>query len=184
MRGFGMKSEKIIAEVLGWSDQVDRIRELSDYKEERYRNLVAQGGLMPLPGITSWLERLHEAGIPCAIASSTERANIDVVLEGCDLRRFFSAIVAGDEVRQGKPAPDIFLAAAARLGMVRGLVFEDALVGIEAAHRAGMAVVAVTTTHAADALSAADRVVDRLDRLTVTEAARLAKSRDQHSISR
>lgn len=174
-RGFGMKNERIIPDVLGWATERDQINSLAAHKETRYRELVLEEGLEPLPGVAVWIERLYTAGIPCAIASSTDRANIDCVLDRIGLRRFFTAIVSGDEVEHGKPAPDIFLKAAAKLGSLPALVFEDALVGIEAAHRAGMAVVAVTTTHPARDLTHAERVVDRLDELTVASAASLVR---------
>ena len=175
-RGFGMKNERIIPEVLGWATEPEHVKSLAARKETRYRELVLEEGLEPLPGVAIWIERLYNAGIPCAIASSTDRANIDCVLDRIGLRRFFTAIVSGDEVEHGKPAPDIFLKAAAKLGGKPALVFEDALVGIEAARRAGMAVVAVTTTHPARDLTHADRVVDRLDELTVEAAAALIRT--------
>lgn len=175
-RGFGMKNERIIPEVLGWASEPSGIGKLAARKEARYRELVVEEGLEPLPGVGIWIQRLHDAGVPCAIASSTDRANIDCVLDRIGFRRFFTAMVSGDEVTHGKPAPDIFLRAAAKLGNLPALVFEDALVGIEAAHRAGMPVVAVTTTHPAHELGAADRVVQRLDELTVADAGLLARS--------
>lgn len=173
-RGFGMKNERIIPEVLGWASEPTGIGKLAARKEARYRELVMEEGLEPLPGVGIWIQRLHDAGVPCAIASSTDRANIDCVLDRIGFRRFFTAIVSGDEVTHGKPSPDIFLKAAAKLGNLPALVFEDALVGIEAAHRADMRVVAVTTTHPAHELGVADRVVQRLDELTVADAAALA----------
>jgi len=173
-RGFGMKNERIIPEVLGWASERNHISDLAARKEFRYRELVLEEGLDPLPGVVSWIERLHTAGIPISIASSTERANIDCVLDQIGLRKFFSAIVSGDEVEHGKPAPDIFMKAAHKLGNLPALVFEDALVGIEAAHRAKMKVVAVTTTHPANELSAADKIVTRLDELTIEVAEKLA----------
>lgn len=173
-KGFGMKNERIIPEVLGWATELHQIRDLAEKKESRYRELLRDEGIEPLPGVNEWLERLHGAGIPCSIASSTDRANIDCVLDIIGLRKYFTAIVSGDEVQHGKPAPDIFLKASAKLGNLPSLVFEDALVGIEAAHRAGMAVVAVTTTHPAGELTAAERVVERLDELSVEAAAELA----------
>jgi len=173
-RGFGMKNERIIPEVLGWAQERPRINDLAAKKEHRYRELVMEEGLNPLPGVVTWIERLYAAGIPCSIASSTDRANIDCVLDQIGLRKYFAAIVSGDEVEHGKPAPDIFLKAANKLGNLPALVFEDALVGIEAAHRARMKVVAVTTTHPAKELGAADHIVKRLDELTIAVAESLA----------
>ena len=116
---------------------------------------------------------LKAASVPCAIGSSTHRLNIDCVLRHIRLADYFTAIVAGNDVTNGKPAPDIFLKAAERLGYAPSLcvVFEDAHVGIEAARAGGMKVVAVTTTHPAESLQDADVVVDRLDRLEIVGGA-------------
>ena len=91
------------------------------------------------------------------------------------LENAFNAIVSAEDVRHGKPHPEVFEKAADRLRLPRSrcVVFEDAHVGIEAAHAAGMKVVAVTTTHPAEELNAADLVVSQLDQLTVGQVARL-----------
>ena len=88
------------------------------------------------------------AGIALALATSAGENNIRFVLQGLGLESYFEATVRGDEVTNGKPAPEIFLTAAARLGVPpeNCLVFEDAFAGIEAAGRAGMSVVALATT--------------------------------------
>ncbi len=80
--------------------------------------------------------------------SSTPRINIDTICGMTGLDRFFRAVVTAEDVVHGKPAPDVFLTAASRLGVepARCVVFEDALVGIEAAHAGGMKCVAVATT--------------------------------------
>ena len=98
------------------------------------------------------------------IGSSTERANLDLLLDLMDLRRFFAAIVSGEEVAEGKPDPAIFLLAAKRLGVAPGecLVIEDAPVGIEAARRASMRVLAVVTTNPPEALSGANATITDL----------------------
>ena len=77
-RGFGRKNEFIIPELLRWATEPAEIRRLSLRKEALYRELVAEWGLEPLPGVRTWLERLRAAGVPCAIGSSTHRANIDL----------------------------------------------------------------------------------------------------------
>jgi beta-phosphoglucomutase family hydrolase len=168
-KGFGMKNEVIIPEVLGWAKEPAEIDRLARAKEQIYRDLVDRDGISPIPGVTEWLTTLKASGVPCAIGSSTHRLNIDCVLRHIHLADFFAAIVAGNDVTHGKPAPDIFLKAAERLGYLptRCVVFEDAHVGIEAARAGGMKVVAVTTTHPAESLQDADVVVGRLDELTV-----------------
>lgn len=172
-QGFGRKNEFIIPELLGWASDEAEIRRLSLRKEALYREVVADWGLSALPGVRTWLERLREAGVPCAIGSSTHRANIDLSLGLIGLAPFFREIVTAEDVRQGKPAPEVFLTGAARLGVApeRCVVFEDAHVGIAAARAGGMKVVGVATTHPAEELIAADLAVARLDEL---EPSRLA----------
>lgn len=174
-RGFGMKNETIIPGILGWAQEASEVKALAERKETIYRRLVGEAGLAFLPGVEVLLSRLHDAGIPCAIGSSTERRNLSCVLDANGGWRWFHAVVSGDDVVRGKPEPDIFLRAAADLGVSRAVVFEDALVGIEAARRAGMAVIAVAGTHTRDELNHADAVVQRLDELSVDfVAARVA----------
>jgi HAD superfamily hydrolase (TIGR01509 family) len=97
------------------------------------------------PGLLALLDYLEARGIPKAVASSSERATIDRLLGSVDLLWRFAVTVAGDEVAHGKPAPDIFLLAASRLGVEPGrcLVLEDSEPGARAAHAAGMAVIIV-----------------------------------------
>lgn len=166
-RGFGKKNNVIIPG-LGWATEDSAVEELAREKEDIYRALVREHGIEPLPGVRELLAALGEADVPAAIGSSTERANLDLPLDLMDLRRFFRVIVSGEEVRHGKPDPAIFLLAARRLGMAPAdcLVIEDALVGIEAARRAGMPVLAVATTHPVPELGTADAAVESLSGLT------------------
>ncbi len=173
-RSFGMKNETIIPELLGWTRDAGEIRRLSLRKEALYREVIRAEGIAPLPGVGRWLEALRGADVPCAIGSSTHRENIDCTLGVIGFRKFFRVIVSSEDVTQGKPDPEVFLLAASKLNIPPScsVVFEDAHVGIEAAQRAGMKVVGVATTHPADSLLGADRIVHRLDELSVSELAR------------
>lgn len=175
LRGFGMKSARIIEEIHCWATEPTEVASLTNRKEALYRELVARSEITALPGVVEWLQRLREANVPCAVASSTHRANIDVVLERIGLKEAFRVIVSAEDVVRGKPNPEVFLKAAERLGVEaeRCVVFEDAYVGIEAGHAAGMKVVGVATTHPSEQLSAADLVVKRLDELMVERVALL-----------
>jgi beta-phosphoglucomutase family hydrolase len=166
---FGMRNDRVIGELLGWTRDPDRIHQLSLRKEELYRELIQHDRIQPLPGVVEWLGALREAGVPCAIASSTPRQNLDCVIDRLKLSPYFAAAVTADDVTHGKPHPEVFLTAAARLQVppARCVVFEDAHVGLEAARAAGMKVVGVATTHPAETLADADRVVQRLDELTL-----------------
>jgi HAD superfamily hydrolase (TIGR01509 family) len=98
-----------------------------------------------LPGVTALLEEILEAGVPVALASSSDRADIDHCLHAAGLDRYFSIRASGDEVAAGKPAPDLYLLACRRLGIgpTRCLAIEDSRHGVAAALAAGLAVAQV-----------------------------------------
>ena len=91
------------------------------------------------PGVPEILAFFREQGVKMAVASSSTRDVVGHNLESSGIREFFDAVVTGEEVANGKPAPDIFLLAAERLGLPATdcTVYEDALSGIHAAHAAG-----------------------------------------------
>jgi beta-phosphoglucomutase family hydrolase len=178
-RGFGKKNEVIISKLLGWSRDPVEIQRLGDRKEELYRKLVSQGGMTILPGARELLAALRTAGVPRAVGSSTPRKNLDSIFASTGLGEFFDAVVSADDIVNGKPAPDVFLKAASLLGVEPHscVVLEDALFGIEAAHRAGMKVVAVATTNPVGLLGGADRAVESLEAISVEDLQRLVQSR-------
>lgn len=164
-RGFGMRNEIIIPQLLQWTDDPDRIRSLSLRKEEWYREVLTESGLVALPGVMEWLDRLDAEGVPRIIASSTQRKNIEFGLRAVGLGDRFDQCVTSEDVSHGKPDPDVFLLAAKRIGVSpeRCVVIEDTPVGITAGKRAGMRVIAVETTHGEDKLGEADWITPRLD---------------------
>jgi len=173
-RTFGWRNEEILRELLGPNIPDQRVAELGDRKEELYRDAV-RGRVKPLPGAIELLRKLREAGVRQAIASSAPRANIELILEELGIKGDFDAVLCEQDVERGKPDPQIFLQAAGRLGVVpsRCLVIEDAVMGVQAARRAGMACLAVTTTHPAEGLREADEVVASLVEVTVEDVRRL-----------
>jgi HAD superfamily hydrolase (TIGR01509 family) len=166
---FGMRNVMCIPHVFRWAEADDHatIHALGERKEALYRELLAADGIEPLPGVVALLESLAAAGVPISLGSSTSRKNIEVCFAATGLARFFGPNYTGaEDVTRGKPAPDVFLEAARKIGRepVRCLVVEDAHVGIEAALAAGMRTLAVTTTHprASFLESGAARIVDSL----------------------
>ncbi|MCX7643542.1 MAG: HAD family phosphatase, partial [Armatimonadetes bacterium] len=131
---------------------------------------VARGRLVPLPGAMELIRGLKELGFKLVIASSTPKINIAFAIEQLNLGELFDAFVGAEDVRQGKPDPEVFLAAARKVGVPpeRCVVFEDAVAGVIAAKRGGMKCVAVTTTNPRKSLqeAGADLVVDSLNELT------------------
>src|ERR1700722_13041748 len=99
-RGFGMKNEVIISELLRWTTVPTEIRILSLRKEAIYREGVVEQGMTALPGVEAWLRTLRDEGIPCVLASSTHRENITTTLGVLGMEEFFLAIVAGEDVKR------------------------------------------------------------------------------------
>jgi HAD superfamily hydrolase (TIGR01509 family) len=144
LKTFGLRNDAIVPQ---WIPGVtpERIAQIANAKEQLYRGLVREGGLEPLPGARHWTERLAQEGWGQAIASSAPRENVDAVLAVIGLAAYFQVIVSAEDVTLGKPDPQVFLTAAARLGSApaQSIVVEDAPAGIEAARRAGMASIGV-----------------------------------------
>ena len=128
---------------------------------------------LPLvPGAVEAVERLG-AGFRLAVASSSNRPLIDAVLSASGLDERFEVTVSSEEVARGKPAPDVYLEAARRLGVppARCAAVEDSANGIRAAHAAGMRVLAIPNRRyppPSDALALADVVLDSVEKLTPT----------------
>ena len=158
---FGQRNASIIPIWLDTSDAgtitVARLDELADRKETLYRQLVRQGGVRVYPGLSSLLAKLRALGARIAVASSGPHANVSLLVDTIGVRDAIDAVVASEDVREGKPHPEVFLTAAQRLGIepIDCAVVEDSVHGIEAAKRGGMLAVAVLTSTADEALRAA-----------------------------
>lgn len=162
-RTFGMQNAQIIPTLAGSDVKADEMNRLADWKEQRYRDLIA-GKLFLLDGVRDLLDDLNAHGYLLAVGTSTPRINLDFMLEHTQIRDRFDDFVTSEDVSNGKPAPDTFLKAAEKLDAdpVCCVVVEDAVPGVEAGKAAGMVVLAVTTTRQRGDLEAADRVVDSL----------------------
>ncbi len=161
---FGKRNDEILRGRLGADLTDEFIARVSLAKEEVYRDLIRTKGMDLLPGAAYWLERLKAEGWLQALATSAPRGNIDAVFAALRLDKFFDAAVSSEEVKAGKPEPDVFLAAAAKMDVAPAdcIVIEDAPAGLEAARRAGMRSIGVLTTHRE---LKADLVAARLDLL-------------------
>src|SRR5581483_4704274 len=157
---------RFLHEELGVPGEPERISaEVAALMERRYRERLPL-----IDGAREAVERLA-AVYPLALASSSNRSLIDAVLELAGLASSFTATVSSEEVARGKPAPDVYLEAARRLGVPAAgcAAVEDSHSGIRSAREAGMLVVAVpnpTYPPEADALAAADIVLDSIASLT------------------
>ena len=148
---FGQRNDEILRGYFGAELAAAEVARIGDAKEERYRELVRARGIEPLPGVRHWLWKLKTEGWRQAIASSAPRLNLDAILKALGLEEFFDAIASAEDVTRGKPDPQIFLAAAAKVSVEPEccVVVEDAPAGVEAARRAGMRRVGVLSSHGA-----------------------------------
>jgi beta-phosphoglucomutase len=146
LSSFGQRNDSIIPQWLGTAATPQRIEKIGNAKEELYRQLIRQHGISPLPGVAHWVRQLHEDGWLQVIASAAPRANIDAVLKALSATHIFQGIVSADDVHRGKPDPEVYLTAAARVGASpdRCIVVEDAVAGVEGACRAGMRSIGVS----------------------------------------
>lgn len=171
---FGWRNDDIIPALWGPMPQ-ERIRVLAEHKEQHFRELI-RASAAPLPGALELLSGLHAAGYAQALASSAPIANIQLISDVLGLERYLTALVSGESVAQGKPAPDIFLRAAAQLGVEpsQSVVIEDAVAGIAAARAGGMHCIAVAGTRDLPGLRVADLVVRDLREVSVERIRDLA----------
>lgn len=174
---YGKGNDEIIPGLLP-QDIIDKhgIRELSDVKESIYREIYAST-MEPVPGLVQFLEDLHANGVRIAVGSSAPVENVDFVLEGLGIRKYFSVFVNGDMVKRAKPDPAIYLLSIEKLGLPASecLVMEDSFAGIESANGAGIKVVALATTNTAEALAQAkvEMIVPDFTRLSYDSIANL-----------
>jgi len=174
---FGMTTRGIIRRYWPELASSNVCTEWDDRKEEIYREIIRDEAPV-MNGVGPLLNSLYEAGFSLAIGSSGPPENVAAVMSVIPESKLFDAVVDGKAVTHGKPAPDIFLTAAERLGLPPQacLVVEDAGVGIEAARQAGMAVAALVGTSDRAGLASADFVMDSLSELTPEKARQLVES--------
>ncbi len=136
---------------------------------------LLDSGLEPFPDALGAVADLRRRAVPIAVASSSARQRLERTLARAGLADVFAATIAGDEVARGKPAPDMFLAAAERLGVAPSqcIAVEDSVPGVQSALAAGMVVVAIARESPPPAgLEQADVLVEALSADVILGAAR------------
>ena len=178
---FGRRNREILR--LLWGDVLTEAQadELARWKEVQYRE-VLRTDFRPMDGAAELLDALKAAGFLLAVGSSGPLQNVRITLEGLGRAGLFDATVTGAEVRAGKPDPEVFLKASAKLGLEPHAcaVVEDSIAGVEAARAAGMTAIALVGTAPREALEAAgaDLVVESLRELTPDHISRLIDRAD------
>jgi len=148
-RMYGKRNDQIIRDYMGEHLTDAEVLEHGAAKERLYREMIAPKlEKYIVPGVREFLARHHD--LPMAVASNAEPANVTFILQAAGLAPFFRVIVDGHQVRNPKPAPDIYFKTAELLRVAPDdcVVFEDSYSGVQAALAAGMQVVGLRTTHA------------------------------------
>ena len=165
----------------------EQIGDLIEEKKHIYKELAKTEGKM-IEGVRDFLTLLEENSIPMAICSGSLLTEVEMVLEDTGLRHLFEVIVSGEQVRKGKPDPEGFFLTLKRLNrnislgqagnqnnILAGdcIVIEDSHWGLEAAKAAGMHTIAVTNSYGAEQLGMADKIVNRLNELSIGDLQQL-----------
>ncbi len=162
----GKTNREILPTVFGdISDE--RIDELGHRKESLYQELFLPVR-KTVDGVIEFLEEAKELGVKMAVSTAAPVMNVEFILDGLDLRKYFAAVVTAADVTEGKPNPEIFLKSAEKLNVEAQncLVFEDAIGGFEAAHRAGMKSIGIATVNSKEDILKLDSVVEAHDNFT------------------
>lgn len=156
----GWRNEDLIPRLLAITEP-NELRRIADRKEATYR--AELGTSVPtIPGVETFLATLDRQGILLAVATSAPKANVDHAMARLSFAALFVSVARGDQVVRGKPAPDLCLCALRGIAASAAdtILFEDTPAGIEGGKRAGLTVVALTTTHSSSHLGAADLIVE------------------------
>lgn len=156
----GQTNREIIPTVFGELDE-DRLTELAVRKETLYREAFLPIR-KPVEGVLDFLANAQSLGIKMAVATAASNPNMEFILDGLDMRQFFDAITTATDVKTGKPDPAMFLVSAAKMNVAAAncIVFEDAFGGFEAAKRAGMKAIGITTVNSTEEIMKAEAVVE------------------------
>jgi len=144
----GAPASEILKEAFAAQPQpADKLEELAAQREFLYRTLYWDDR-RPLPGLVEFLEAARAAGLKIGLGTGSGQDTIGYILDDLNLRRFFDAVITKDDVDKGKPHADTYAVTAEKLGVApeNCVVFEDALLGEQAAYRAHMRCVAVAST--------------------------------------
>lgn len=156
----GRTNDEIIPGIFGDISAEER-NKLAERKEQLYREFYLPHRKV-LDGAIEFLEVADELGVAMGIASAAPTANAEFILDGLGLRKFFRSVITADDGLKGKPDPAMFLKSAENLGVdpENCIVFEDAVGGFEAAHRAGMRSIGIATVNSLEKILRYQGVVE------------------------
>ncbi|OGY24584.1 MAG: hypothetical protein A2Y57_01870 [Candidatus Woykebacteria bacterium RBG_13_40_7b] len=166
----GKRNDEIFQGLLNKKLSQEQIEEFIEEKEQIYRDIYSPY-VEEVEGLLDLVKFLREDNVNLALATTAPRKNKDFVLKKLRLEKVFDVVVVGEEVKKGKPDPEIYLITAEKLNIEpeKCLVFEDSPPGVESAKRAGMKVIGILTTHSKEELQKADLVINNFSELKLID---------------
>lgn len=160
VKSAGKTNREILPTVFGEISD-ERIVELGNRKETLYQEMFLPHR-KPIDGLIEFLTEAQTLGIKMAVATAAPNTNVEYILDGLDLRKFFDAVTTAEDVTNGKPDPEFFLKSAEKVNVApeNCIVFEDAIGGFEAAHRAGMKSIGIATVNSIEDILKLNSVVE------------------------
>jgi len=162
----GKKNALILPELLQKELSEEEINQFANEKEEIYRELYT-GNITPITGFTEVFELLKNHNIKIAIATTAQKNNRDFILGGLGIEEKLDGVVGEEDFTKGKPDPELLLKAAEKIGIdpTNCIMFDDAPIGVEAAHNAGMKIICLTTTHSDEEFQDGDIIIKNFTEL-------------------
>src|SRR6185312_7607764 len=166
----GIKSAEIVKQYLPVKND-EEVQFALTQKLVFFHEIISENGIQPVAYADVFLKQIKQLNIPAALATSSRRAKMEMVMEKLNLLIYFDTVVTGGDVKNGKPAPDIFIKASEKLGVPPQdcIVFEDAANGVKAAKNAFMKCVALSSTQSPEELQDADLIIDTFKNLSFRE---------------
>lgn len=157
---YGKHNDYIMRHFFNRSLTEAEVKQLAEEKEALFRKIYADHAA-PIAGLSDFLSALKATGYRLGVATSAPRANLDLILDKLSLRPMMDTLLSSEDVTAHKPNPEIYLKAAAALGVRPSncVVFEDSHSGVSAARNAGATVVGVLTSHTAEELPPCSRYI-------------------------
>lgn len=156
----GRTNREILPTIFGEISD-ERISELGNRKELLYQEIFLPHR-QAVEGAIEFLTAAQDLGIKMAVATAAPTTNVEYILDGLNIRRFFDAVVTAADIKNGKPHPEAFLKSAEKLNIKAQncIVFEDAIGGFQAAHRAGMKSIGIATVNPIEEILKLDSVIE------------------------
>jgi len=167
---YGKNNRYIFSHFLQRPVEGEELLRLEDEKESLFREIYREK-MSPLPGLMPFLTELKSAGYRLAVATSAPYPNLEMIIDGLNIRHFFDSILTSEDVQRHKPDPEVYIKSALNLGLKpeHCVVFEDSYSGVSAGLSAGAKVVGLLTSHTRDELPECSRYINHFEEITVPE---------------